>query len=158
PLSRPALYPSGVVGGGSRHGASSSAAASSSANGPPAPTLSLYGSALSNCLDHLEAFNDRQLAALFDVLAAVTGGAEGVAWRAAAEAREQAATRRRRADDAAMRGVVRIPGGAGGRLETDVLIVVDKALKGAAAPYKRIGIAGALSYLRRVGGALALLA
>ncbi|GIL52988.1 hypothetical protein Vafri_8562, partial [Volvox africanus] len=33
---------------------SSSAAAAAAGGGPPAPALSLYGSALSNCLDHLE--------------------------------------------------------------------------------------------------------
>ncbi|GIL52987.1 hypothetical protein Vafri_8561, partial [Volvox africanus] len=42
------------------------------------------------------------------------------------------------------------------RLESEVQIVVDKALKGSAS-YKRIGIAGSLAFLRRVGCALMLL-
>ncbi|KXZ53599.1 hypothetical protein GPECTOR_6g516 [Gonium pectorale] len=117
---------------------------------PPAPSLSSHGSALGSCLDHLEAFSDGQLAALFDMLAAVTGGAEGVAWKAA---QEEAAAGPAAADPSA---VVRVPGGAGDRLESEVAIVVDKALKGGG-PYKRMGVAGALAFLRRVGCALSLL-
>ncbi|GIM07084.1 hypothetical protein Vretimale_11313, partial [Volvox reticuliferus] len=131
----------------------SAAASAAGGGGPPAPALSLYGSALSNCLDHLESFTDSQLARLFDVLTAVTGGAEGVAWRAAAEARSAAGTAGAAGGPGA---VVRIAGGAGGRLESEVQIVVDKALKGSAS-YKRIGIAGSLAFLRRVGCALTLL-
>ncbi|GLI59881.1 hypothetical protein VaNZ11_001796, partial [Volvox africanus] len=137
----------------SRSSSGAVAVSAAAGGGPSAPALSLYGSALSNCLDHLESFTDSQLARLFDVLAAVTGGAEGVAWRAATEARSAAAS------DGAAGGrgaVVRIAGGAGGRLESEVQIVVDKALKGSAS-YKRIGIAGSLAFLRRVGCALMLL-
>lgn len=51
---------------------------------------------------------------------------------------------------------VRIAGGAGGRLESEIQIVVEKNLKGAV-QYKRIGIAGALALLRRVGNAMILM-
>ncbi|KAG2491003.1 hypothetical protein HYH03_010675 [Edaphochlamys debaryana] len=115
---------------------------------PPAPALSAHGSALGCCLDHLDAFSDAQLAGLFGALAAVTGGAEGLAW----SAREAAA----RGEGAPQGGVVRMPGGAGGRLEGEVAVVIEKALQGAA-PYKRIGVAGALAFLARTGSALALL-
>lgn len=61
----------------SRYPAPSRAAAPANGGPPRPPHLSAYGSALSNCLDHLDGFSDRQLAELFGVLADVTGGAEG---------------------------------------------------------------------------------
>lgn len=59
------------------HGAGATGVGAAADGGPPPPVLAAYGSALSGCLDHLDGFSGRQLAALFDVLAAVTGGAEG---------------------------------------------------------------------------------
>ncbi len=48
-------------------------------------------------------------------------------------------------------------GGAGGRLESEVHNVLAKAMGQAHMSYKRIGIVGALAFLRRTGQAMELL-